>query len=342
MTIHLDLSLETIGPKLEAFLRRALGKSVQIASGKRLAAGLSWLTYALDARVGDQNEPLIARIGDPAGLLAPYRAEPEYRVLSALAGVSGLAVPRTLAFSDDASILGAPFLVTSRVIGDTPGPWTGVLLSAPEVIASLAADFATNLIAIHQFDWQKSDLAKLWGNPRGDAVARAQAKVWADRAYLHEGAGAPQMHYANRWLLENAPVADHVTIVHGDYRVGNFLQHEGRITAILDWELVHPGDPHEDLAWCAARTFAAGTDKVGGLFDRSELYRRYSERTGLVIEPASLHYYEVLAQFKMAAMLVDADRRVELGHARDVRVAAMAFQLGPTLMELNRLIGAAP
>lgn len=339
---ELDFRFEVVRPKLEAFLHRELGKSVQFTStAQRLAAGLSWLTYGATARIGDAPpQDLIVRIGDPAGLLAPYRAEPEYRVLSALHGTPQLAIPRTIAFTDDPSVVGAPIFVTTRVAGDTPGPWTGVLLESPELIASLARDFATNLVAIHQFDWEKSDLHAFWGNVKGDQGAQNEIKRWAAHAYLEEGGGAPQMHYAQRWLEDHAPVAERVTIAHGDYRVGNFLSHEGRISAILDWELVHAGDPHEDLAWAAARTFSAGTDKIGGLFDREELHRRYSEATGLVINPRSLHFYAVLAQFKMAAMLVRANRRVERREARDVRVAAMAYQVGPTLMEVNRLISA--
>jgi aminoglycoside phosphotransferase (APT) family kinase protein len=149
------------------------------------------------------------------------------------------------------------------------------------------------------------------------------------------------MHYAMRWLQAHAPVAQRITVVHGDYRVGNFLQHEGRITAILDWELVHLGDPHEDLAWAGLRTFAAGTTRIGGLIDREEFYRRWEARTGLKVNLAAVRYYEVLVQFKMAAMLMGAMIRVQTGRSRDVRMAAMGFQLTSTLMELNKLIGEA-
>jgi aminoglycoside phosphotransferase (APT) family kinase protein len=83
-----------------------------------------------------------------------------------------------------------------------------------------------------------------------------------------------------RWLDANAPVSDRITVVHGDYRVGNFLRQGGRITAILDWELVHLGDPHEDLAWAGLRAFSPGSRRVGGLIDLDVFHSRYSASSG--------------------------------------------------------------
>lgn len=305
---------------------------------------MSWITIGLTARIGkaagsEEVRELILRIGDPGGLLAPYSAEPEFLALTSLADAPGLPLPRAYAYSDDSSILGAPFIVTQRVDGDTPMPWKGSDGGRSEAEArSLGNDFADALGAIHAFDWSHSPLAALSRNVAPAEVAAHQARFWAEHAGLPEGSGGPQMHYAMRWLEACAPVADRITVVHGDYRVGNFLQSGGRITAILDWELVHLGDPHEDLAYAGLRAFAAGTTRIGGLIGRDDFYDRYRARTGFEIRPEVIRYYEVLVQFKLAAMLMEAVRRIETNRARDVRMAAMGFQLAPTLLELNRLI----
>jgi aminoglycoside phosphotransferase (APT) family kinase protein len=163
----------------------------------------------------------------------------------------------------------------------------------------------------------------------------------------HAGFGAdghrwpPQMHYAMRWLALRAPAARRVTIVHGDYRVGNFLQRDGRITAVLDWELVHAGDPHEDIAWAGLRVFAAGTERIGGLVDRGEFHRRYAQRAGFEPQADVIRWYEVLGLFKSAAMLLIASHRIESARAHDIRMASMGFQVAATLLELNRLIAEA-
>lgn len=341
-----DLSPDALAPRLSAFLSAQRGRTVAVSRLRRYPAGMSWITIGFTASVGGQEQELILRVGDPGGLLAPYRAEPEYLVLTALAGVADMPVPRAHAYSDDPSIIGAPFLITGRVDGDTPMPWKGAADARPaHENDSLGRDFADALGVLHAFDWRRSGLGRLWGEVDGATVARQEVARWARHAGLLDGAGArhssPQMHYAWRWLDAHAPVARQVAIVHGDYRVGNFLAERGRITAILDWELMHPGDPHEDIAWAGLRTFAAGTDRIGGLISRDDFLRRYSARSGIEIDPGVVRYYEVLVQFKMAAMLLGAVRRIESGEARDVRMAAMGFQLAPTLLELNRLISEA-
>lgn len=280
------------------------------------------------------------------GLQAPYSAEPEFHSLTALAGVRGLPIPQALAFSDDEYVLGAPFLVTQRMYGDTPMPWKGAADERGEAMnRSLGSDFADALAAIHAFDWRASETAKRL--PPKALVNVANTAVlelnrWAKHADLPGKRTPPQMHYAERWLETNAPVADRITVVHGDYRVGNFLQRDGRITAILDWELVHLGDPHEDIAWAGSRTFSGGTTRIGGLIEREAFYDRYQQQTGFVVRPERVRYYEALVQFKMAALLIDALQRIESGRADDIRMAAMGFQLAPILLELNRLIELAP
>ena len=61
----------------------------------------------------------------------------------------------------------------------------------------------------------------------------------------------------------------------------------------------------------------------------------------VIVRPEVVRYYEVMVQFKMAAMLMGAMIRVQTGRSRDVRMAAMGFQLTSTLMELNKLIAEA-
>lgn len=341
-----DPAAPELPARLQSWLSGRWGKPVQVSGLSRFPAGMSWVTLGFTATSpGEAPLALILRVGDPGGLFAPYSARPEYEALAALASVPGLPIPRAYAHSDDLSILGAPFVVTQRVAGDTPTPWRGADERGEAANRSLGHDFADALGAIHAFDWRGTPLAS-WVNGREGPItpqttALHETRYWTRHARLGEGPTPPQMHYAMRWLEANAPEAERLTIVHGDYRVGNFLQQDGRITAILDWELVHLGDPHADLAWAGLRTFAAGTTRVGGLIEREDFYQRWQAKTGLQVRPEVVRYYEVQVQFKMAAMLMGAMIRVQTGRSRDVRMAAMGFQLTSTLMELNKLIAEA-
>ena len=70
-------------------------------------------------------------------------------------------------------------------------------------------------------------------------------------------------------------------LVHGDYRTGNYLADESGVTAILDWEGAHLGDPVEDLGWVCVKSWRFGSvDKpAGGFGSREELWAAY-ERAG--------------------------------------------------------------
>jgi len=338
-----DPAAPELPKRLQSWLSQRWGKSVQVSGLQRFPVGLSWVTIGFTAACpGESLMDLILRVGDPGGLFSPYSSGPEYEALAALSSVPGLPIPKVYEHSDDPGILGAPFVITQRVHGDTPTPWSGAEERGEAANLSLGHDFADALGAIHAFDWTGTPLAEWVAGSEGPitpaTTALHETRVWARHANLGDGPTPPQMHYAMRWLEAHAPEAERITIVHGDYRVGNFLQHEGRITAILDWELVHLGDPHADLAWAGLRTFAAGTTRIGGLIDRDVFYSRWQDKTGLRVNPKVVCYYEVLVQFKMAAMLMGAMIRVQAGRSRDVRMAAMGFQLTSTLMELNKLI----
>lgn len=335
--------------RLASFLSDSAGRPVRIENMHRFSAGMSWITFGFLAEFGDpegavETLDLILRIGDSFGLLAPYSAEPEFLALEALSAAPGLPIPRAYWRSDDDAIIGAPFIITQRVEGDTPLPWKRAAGDERDAATDLGLgrDFADALAAIHLCDWTQTAMAKLSHGVTIDDVARRETMRWSAHARIPRGDAPPQMHYAMRWLEAHAPPASRISIVHGDYRVGNFLALNGRITAILDWELVHLGDPHEDLAWAGLRAFAAGTSRVGGLIEREAFYARYEEKTGWRVDRDLLGYYEILGLYKQASMLIGAMDRMASGRARDYRMAAMGFQLAPTLLELNRLIEAAP
>lgn len=339
----LDFSVAALEPRIGAFLAQRRGRPLRLSRWQRFPAGFSWITIGFRAEAQDgQAQDLILRIGDPRGLLAPYRAEPEFRAMELLQAVPSLPVPPVHAFSDDHSVIGAPFLITGRVKGDTPMPWRGDAdQRAPEHVASLSDDFTDAMAALHRVDFAGSRLGELWGSTDTKTIALHQVRYWADHAGVGTSRVPPQLHYAMRWLEEHAPAARQVGIIHGDFRVGNFLQHEGRITAILDWELVHAGDPHEDIAWAGLRIFSAGSRRIGGLVDRERFFARYADKAGYEPDMDVIRYYEVLGLFKSASMLLGALRRIESGRARDARMASMGFQVASTLLELNRLIAEA-
>lgn len=105
------------------------------------------------------------------------------------------------------------------------------------------------------------------------------------------------MDVAARWLRRNLPTVDTVSVIHGDYRSGNFLfdEESSQITAWLDWEYCHLGDRHRDLAWATDATFghrdpATGEYLVCGLFSEEEFLQKYCEASGFEVDRERLAY----------------------------------------------------
>ena len=88
----------------------------------------------------------------------------------------------------------------------------------------------------------------------------------------------PVFELALRWLRERDPgPPPEVTLVHGDFRHGNFIIGPDGVRAVLDWELAHLGDPMEDLGWICVNSwrFGAIDHPVGGFGPREELFAGY-------------------------------------------------------------------
>src|SRR5262249_61186847 len=109
-----------------------------------------------------------------------------------------------------------------------------------------------------------------------------------------------------------------ITLVHGDYRLGNFLvARDFHLTGILDWELVHLGDPLEDVAWCASPLWRAGTPYASALLPVEEFAARYTAISGRTIDAERLRFYDVLAIVKMAAIMLTGIQAFHDGRTAD-------------------------
>ncbi|WP_428629993.1 phosphotransferase family protein [Sphingopyxis sp.] len=325
---------------LERWFSRQGIAAPRVGDMVQFPSGFSWITYAFTLQSAGTVQELILRIGPSNGLYAPYSAEPEYAALAAVQG-SAVAAPRPHYWSDDSGILGGPFLIVDKARGSTPIPWGDDDGLSANARATLGAQFADALGALHAIDWQGGPLARFGeGLTMNNAALRevdrweAGYRRWALRPH-------PMLHKLIGWLRANPPVAPRLSIIHGDYRLGNFLEVDGQITAILDWELVHLGDPHEDLAWTCLPQYRGGTALMSKLVSREDLYARHETKTGAKVDPASIHYYTLFSLLKLAVTHIAAAYAFERNGFRDMRMPAMATQIAPTLRQIEKLLVAA-
>ena len=158
----------------------------------------------------------------------------------------------------------------------------------------------------------------------------------------------PLMDLAAEWLKANLPPLDHVSVVHGDYRSGNFLFNEesGQIDAWLDWERAHLGDRHRDLSWTTQFSFGhfaedGGPYLVCGMVPIEEFYDRYSKASGLEVDPGRLEFYRILNCFQIIASAAGTATRVaRLGKSASGTSCSCASRgwSPSTAVELHRLL----
>ena len=326
--------------RLTAYLEGETGRSWTLGAFKRFAVGFSWITYGFGAREKDDvaERGLILRLGPPSGLFAPYSAEPQFAVLKAIEG-SGVPVPKAYWWSDDKSILGAPFFISERIAGSAPVPWVSANSSGFEdsYRLNIGSQFVSALAALHRCEWQGKAEFQAEGLTVKNAALR-QIEFWEKARARWALKPYPMLHWALRWLREHLPVAPRLSFVHGDYRLGNFLEQDGRITAILDWELVHLGDPHEDLGWAFLPQYMGGSGLICRLLSKEDFVAQYEREAGFRVQPESLQFYLVFSLVKLALTHIAAVRCYEDGHFNDMRMPAMGTQIAPVLRQISKVL----
>ncbi|HEX7742368.1 MAG TPA: phosphotransferase, partial [Sphingobium sp.] len=151
----------------------------------------------------------------------------------------------------------------------------------------------------------------------------AELAHWESILDENESMIDPVVRGAIRWLRANPPPpAAKPAIVHGDYRVGNFLfTPDGRISAVLDWEMCHIGDPLEDIAWALNPMWS-----VERWFPAEEGIALWEQASGLSVDPAALDWWRLFAAVKACAIWTTAEASFNSGRSRDMNVATTAVR----------------
>lgn len=196
---------------------------------------------------------------------------------------------------------------------------TGVGLNfGPELRQKLAPQVVAQIAKLHQFNAGSVNIPGFDNIEIGTNANVIKEINWWHRVWEEDrGEEEPLIQIAANWLKRNAPVLDHVSIVHNDLRSGNFLFDEvsAEITAWLDWELVSLGDRHQDLGWLLSHQFGhysedGETYLASGLMPKDEFLDAYEKATGLPIDPVRLSYYTVLNTWKAAIIVMGTGYRV--------------------------------
>ena len=282
-----------LDPQVTAWVEQVTGG--KLASAPLVTSG-GRLGYSVDVVRGEEDVALFLQrsrkgivVGDS---FMDFEREAEvYRALQPL----GVPIPRVWGVDNDLDVL-----LVDRASGRT---WIHAPGEAGEA-ESVAEDFIGHLAKWHSVPARQLDLPSF--APIRTIAAHQRDTVAAIRtAFQVEDAKRPLDALA--WLmldiLENRLPAEDgdPVLVQGDTGPGNLMYEHGRVSAILDWELAHVGDPMDDIAWLSWRATQHGFP------DFPARMREYEQASGITVDEARVRYYRVNAVARLGPRFGVAD-----------------------------------
>jgi len=234
--------------RFQAYLRRRFpGRDALVTDFRELSGGFSKTTFMVEV-AGLEAEPCsIVVKRDMAASATRTSAVDEFPLLRGLFD-AGILVPEPLWTETDPEQLGYPFLVMRRVAGNTAGTLFGLSEDCTEQVVR---DLAAQLGKLHGLDPRAIDLGPAFAHiadPHAEMLAEVER--WRSLWLETRQAPDPLLAGAMRWLETHVPpLPERLSIVHGDPGFQNQLCAGGHLTALIDWEFTHAGDPIENLSF---------------------------------------------------------------------------------------------
>jgi aminoglycoside phosphotransferase (APT) family kinase protein len=305
-----------------------------------IAGGHSNLTFEVADQAGGRwvlRRPPLGQV-----LATAHDMGREHTIISAL-GPTAVPVPRTVGLCTDESVIGAPFYVMDFVDGVVVRDEATARQMDPEQRRTASESIVDVLAAIHAVDVDAVGLGDLG---RRDGYVERQLKRWY-RQYQGSKEQTPGMDFpavdeVHALLSARIPPQRDVAIVHGDYRLDNcMLGQDGRIAAVLDWEICTLGDPLADvgLLWVywsdpddPSALPQASPTALDGFLRKDEAMARYAEVSGRDL--SDLAFYQAFGWWKLTCIIAGVYARYAggaMGHDVDERQVAGFAQMVETL-----------
>lgn len=304
----------------------------------RIHGGASRETYRVLVDYTEHGIPqqrnLILRRDPPSSLIETER-DVEFDAYRAYVDTP-VPVPEALFLERETQWLDRPFFVMEEITGCQAGS-----VFQPEPYGphrqKLGEQFWRILGEIHRPDPAALGLTDTLDPVTPDTCWQRELDYW--EGVIDEDALEPQpiVRAAIRWLRRTPPPpAQQITVVHGDYRSGNFLFDDtGALRAVLDWEMCHLGDPLEDVCWAADPLWAAPGDHPAALIPLDEGLAIWEEASGLRADPDGLGWWRVFAAVKGMAIWISAAREFASGTNMD---PVLAFSGWYTAQRHNEIL----
>ena len=312
---------------------------------KQFPSGYSNLTYFLST---NKNEYVLRR--PPFGadsLKGGHDMSREYKVLSKLKS-EFKKVPDVHLYTEDKSIIGAPFYIMDCVKGYILSPDLSQE-NAPDAktISKIADSLIDTLVSLHQVDIDKSGLSDFG---KIDGYVSRQVSGWTERYFHAKTHSIPEMEFVAKWLNENQPTESGKAIIHNDFKYDNAvldIDDPTKIISVLDWEMATLGDPLMDLGttlgyWVdqndaeELKLFQLSPTTLNGNPSRQEILTMYERKSGKPIDNPVFYY--VFGLFKIAIIAQQIYYRYHKGYTKDKRFSMLSVAVNSLGIMANQAI----
>ena len=326
--------------RLTDWLAQQADAPVRILATERLSGGAIQENHRLEIDVAGGAWPgrhdLVLR-RDAASAVATSHSRAEEFALLKAAHKARVTVPTPCVLCEDERVLGGPFFLMHCVTGEARGG--RLVREAPN--ADLVRALGANLARIHTITPPRDDLAFL-GAPPADPARAAIAQY---RGFLDALPDPhPAVEWGLAWLADHAPAPGAIVLCHRDYRTGNLMIKDGKLSATLAWEFAGWSDPLEDIGWFLAKCWRFGRweEEAGGLGPRKAFLDGYEEALGLAVDPAAVTYWEVMAHVRWAVIALQQAWRHVSGEEASIELALTAHVVPELEAEILAMTGDAP
>ena len=307
--------------QLAGWVAEATGE--RVTGIERIALGFSRSTFLVTTVAGRE---LVARLDVPDGPLAGTQVSlaREREVHQALRG-QRLPRPELIASAADGSAL---------LFERSPGTHELGHLTTTDREAVLD-DYLDRIADLHLLRPDELDLPSRRAEAGTNPIV-AELDRWEAALDRRSRRPWPLLSLAFRALRRHAaePEPAELVLCHGDVGPRNFLHDGRRVTALLDWEFWHVGEPFDDLAWWIWRAH----ERSCGCGDLPTQLRRWSARTGIALDGRRIDYYTVAVRLRSVVVAVVALDNQARGVDHSVLlpiVWTLSYQIARDLLHLD-------
>ncbi len=326
--------------RLTEYLEAVLDAQIEIETLQPLGGGTSRDNWQVGVKIADQPLKQFILRRDLATSMNHKALEREQEfLLIQVAHASGVNVPRPCWYCVEPMILDAPFLIMDYVEGISSG---SQVVNSPELAEArkvLPQQLGEQLARIHALNPNQTALDFL-PRPRPGFSPAQEAISQTRTAIIGLGVHIPAFEFGLRWAQQHAPSCENPVVLHGDFRVGNFLVSSKGLNGIIDWEFSRVGDPLEDIAWLCLRDWRYGQGRLhlGGIAPRQAFIATYEQASGRKVDLKAVAFWEIFGNLRLAVTsLSQANRHLSGGDA-SVELASLGRRSAEMQLEMLRLI----